>query len=1441
MKQIEIQHKTFRLKNDDRTFFCTEAKVDYNLNVLGISYVPVRNNMLPSDWEDSSVWLHLPNARLKDVIVIEDAQGLSGAYIPASKLEKGFSLQVNTPDSMDESTAEALKQLKNAVGDVAEFVAERLHYSLQELSECLALEQIDAVALAIYNVEARNQGLIVGDQTGIGKGRVASAFIRYGVVNGYKPIFFTEKPGLFSDIYRDLCDLHCETYRPFIINKDGGNVMNADGWDVFKHEDKDYKDAISTGMLPDKYDYICCTYSQVSSSSESSKEKLEFIAKMAKDNIVVLDESHNAGGEVKANSEGELTGGFTAFFFQTEVLCKCKGVLYLSATYAKKPENMPIYALNTCISDLDERGLSKEKLKDLSPNQIANSLNNISRYFISVPAQEIISSSMSRFGQFIRRERETKGMKVDYYTLDNNIASLEEGFQDLKAEHWAIYKNITEIYDRIRNFQEVYFLPYLQRKAQILASQGKRGQKPPTVASASLFSSLFHLTNNILLSIKALPVAERAIKHIKEGRKVVIALADTNESVLKNRKDAGRDNSNESEDAMTAIEVSEGQTINGDYTFTFDNIFRNLFYYQVRKGRKVIDKVDIEIEELGADAVDEYKAILDLFRTTTSGLCFSPIDVIKERIERENYSIAECTGRSLCLQFKNGDYRRSTIQKVEKYSSQQGRHVSLCYKKFNDNEVDVLIINQSGSTGKSAHATNKGTKLKPEEVKQRVMLIAQAELDVNTEVQKRGRINRTGQFEHIPPMYEYIFSAIPCEKRFMMMLKSKLKSLDANTTANQKQSNDSVLKTDDFFNKYGNDIVRDMLMSDWDLNHKLNDPLAIEPDPINPKRKKQKVENMALTCFGRMQVLSPEEQEKCYNYVLTQYNAKVEELKMADEFDLEIKNADFQAKKISENVLTINNNDGTRSELVGNSFITRYSIKSQTKYTSLKDLTDMVNRNTQSGLGATDEILKRLKTDYETIVKGEKERHADRLKSDIEEQERKVENINRTIDDLVEDGGSQDSIDRQREKRKLAVEKLNALKSGKDEEFDEKMSRRKEQYDLLRGLIDKMRIGEFFEYESNIFCVTQISISNGNGDTNIFSAPSNILVSFITTDPLNLRGVSHNFAQNGCEFMTKLSEKKSSARAYDAYVKNDTRREEVSIITGNIVKYLGQAEGKIVITRYTLEDGTMENGIVVKPVLKNGELEYPDWARYTQVPMTEKTIKPVMLSLTSESMCPLTSNQFVGGLRLRGQRRGDDMGFYIDADRGYGEFLSQPDVYSCFAYEPRWNGTYNTEVSNIKKFLSILTREEYGFMVQVHLSNLSAYSDAIGLEKYKPADWQKLSYNKSSIKKKYCGNLLRAEIAVRRVNSMVDEANKGKKPSSKSKERKPSNEEQPSGQPIFVHDYSEKAWAVTGGGKREWDILRGEGAKFNKNLSVGKGWVLPKAKFTKAEILKLVA
>lgn len=171
----------------------------------------------------------------------------SGEYQSAASGARSLGSVV--PERLVEYTAKALSKLNDALGwDVCGYVANRLHMSVSELCDALAAEQIDGVALAMYNIEKRAQSVIIGDQTGIGKGRQAAAMIRYGLLSGYLPVFFTDRYTLFSDMYRDCKALGIKDARPLVVNS-GASVVDFDN--VIKEQKPDTSDEI---WSPDEED-----------------------------------------------------------------------------------------------------------------------------------------------------------------------------------------------------------------------------------------------------------------------------------------------------------------------------------------------------------------------------------------------------------------------------------------------------------------------------------------------------------------------------------------------------------------------------------------------------------------------------------------------------------------------------------------------------------------------------------------------------------------------------------------------------------------------------------------------------------------------------------------------------------------------------------------------------------------------------------------------------------------------------------------------------------------------------------------------------------------------------------------------------------------------------------------------------------------------------------
>ncbi len=779
---------------------------------------------------------------------------LSAPYKPAS--QSCIVLDTQVPDSMSFETQSAIGRIRQEVGgDMDNFVRHRLGYaSKSALCRALSAEQIDAVGVAIYNIEARNQGMIIGDQTGIGKGRVAASIIRYATEQGLKPVFLTEKANLFSDIYRDLSAIGSGHLRPFIVNarESKTDIKDEDGNIVYQAPSTtEQQNIFLSRSIPASYDFVVATYSQFN-SPDKKPEKPAFLMEIAQDNIFILDEAHNSSGSSNTGS------------FLQGVVANTRGIVFLSATFAKRPDNMPIYAMKTAIADCT---MSRDELVEAITKG-------------GVALQEVLSAQLVAEGQMLRRERSFEGVEVNYISLDDKM-----------VEHRAIADNITMILRDIIAFQNTYINGVVKEMDKIAAAEGKeaeirKGTSQAGVDNTPYFSKVFQVIGQMLFSLKAEAVAHRAIMRLKEGKKPVIAFASTMGSFIETLEDE------------TGLPVTDGSTINADFSEVLERGLDGVMRYTEKDVTGKPEYKRFNLSELNPEAVGEYNRIAANIREISTGITISPIDVIIQIIKDAGYTVAEVTGRKYELQLN----RQTGMGLV---LSRKKINTNDAFRKFNNNEVDVLMINQSGSTGASAHAIPTA-KVPREQVRQRVMIVLQAELDINTEVQKRGRINRTGQI--LKPIYDYVTSAIPAEVRLMMMLQKKLKSLDANTASNQKQST-KILDVPDFLNKYGDKMVLEYLFENPEINALLNDPLRLDDSSADGSGSAP--DDAAHRVSGRVAVLSTQMQQEFYNEIAQRYQDYVEYLRQVGEYDLEVEDMDLNAETVSSRVVKMGNGSGS--------------------------------------------------------------------------------------------------------------------------------------------------------------------------------------------------------------------------------------------------------------------------------------------------------------------------------------------------------------------------------------------------------------------------------------------------------------------------------------------------------------------------------------------------
>lgn len=811
-----------------------------------------------------------------------------------SQSGNGFTLMSVVPAAQ----ARALQKSLGEIGDVDQYLVDELGYSSKdELYGYLAAEQIDSVALAIHQMNKGN-AFIIGDMTGVGKGRQGAALIRYAVAHDKVPIYFTQKPTLFTDNYRDLADIGSGDLRPFIIASDDkehsayikdaqGNVIHK--LPAKKERERVYAYIMEHGTLPEEYDYVLTTYSQIqngnkdyeatdggwvtkpkkykSGSSETAQDRTgqqrrDILAKLSQGNIAILDESHTVGGD---SGCGRYMQMLTA---------QADGVTFMSATFAKRADNMPIYAQRTAIA---EAGVKASELIEA----IAKG---------GVTLQEIMSKQLVESGQMIRRERSFEGVAIDWLSVDETTNDRQR----------AQFDEVAEIFNAIRNFQDEYVTPAVELRNETAAERGatvghKKGTKDMGVKNVPFASKMYNLVNQLLFALKVDAVADRVIENLRNGFKPVISFANTMEGFL--------------EEAPKGVAMDEAPTFALTLMRALDGVMR---LSEKDADGKTKDMGLISLNELSAEGREAYNAIRQQIMRMSSELPISPMDAIRMKIEAEGYTVGEITGREIRLN-RTEDGRYVIENRKDKDSNRSMRD-------FNSGKLDVLMINKSGSTGISLHASSKFEDQRP-----RVMVFAQFQSDINDEVQMRGRIDRSGQVTR--GRYEYIMSTIPAEQRIQMMFKAKLKSLDANTTSSQK-SKFNEMEIVDYLNKYGDEVVWEYMKEHPELEERLGDPLDMleENQADDSPRTSQKADTAKkVGCAGKISrylaFLSVEEQDEIFREITEAYRVKIQLLDDAGENDLEITTMPLRAETKSKKIWNSGVNPDSGNAFADNTYV----------------------------------------------------------------------------------------------------------------------------------------------------------------------------------------------------------------------------------------------------------------------------------------------------------------------------------------------------------------------------------------------------------------------------------------------------------------------------------------------------------------------------------------
>ncbi len=740
------------------------------------------------------------------------------------------------PTGMADAVESVLQEIEQEKGPVDQWVRQQLgFYTVEELQRVLSAEQIDGVAMAIFQM-GRGRGFILGDMTGVGKGRQLAALIKWSLLKGRTPVYVTERSLLFSDMYRDLNDIGCGFLRPFILNADReAKVTDQKGNVVYDLPSRTEMEHFRLrGTLPQGYDFLMLTYSQLM-RRESANWKVARVRDFIKGTYLLMDECHNASGD--SSNVGR--------FFR-EAVQQARGVCYSSATYAKYPSSMPLYALKTAIGDAK---IGAEQLIEIVEHG-------------GPILQEELAKGLTESGCMTRRERDMSGV-----VRELRINSDEDAVALCRRRYDAVIEIVQDLYD----FQERFIEPYLNTidAEEVLRQKcGLDALMPLADGSVKVVYDRFSkrmtpIVQQLLMSTKADDAVDAALDVLRSGKKPIVQINHTMEAQLASLAKVG------------------DQLPSAEFALALHKSLSSMFCYSVTgSGKKALNvrknersphyKCDdvISISELDAafpsgEAREAYGSIRRRIDQTLTGLPLSPIDYFVKRIEQAGYSVGVLTQRHLGLQLHDGDNGATCV----KCKSSDKKRLAA---DFNNGRLDVLLGNRMMSTGISLHNS-------PEfdDTRQRVVITWELQDCADRQTQFDGRADRTGQLDHCH--YITLSSPIPAEQRFLMMNECRQRSLNANVTANQKTDS----PYENILNRYGSRVVREYLLDHPEMASFIPDM----PENISDEEHSDLVRIFMIS----LALMNCHDQEMMLDEVMQRYHDLLDYLNENGENELEAK------------------------------------------------------------------------------------------------------------------------------------------------------------------------------------------------------------------------------------------------------------------------------------------------------------------------------------------------------------------------------------------------------------------------------------------------------------------------------------------------------------------------------------------------------------------------
>jgi hypothetical protein len=792
------------------------------------------------------------------------------------------------PANLSGPVYEALTQIRVDHGDIDEYVAGQMEYPVDDLGRYFSAEQIDALAM-IFAATEKKLGFLLADQMGVGKGRVLAGFARRERLQGRIPMFITVTDNLFSDfLERDISAIDSRHLfqNPLIVN-DESKTVDAEGKVIVRALKRpEYRRHAELGELPEGTDIILLTYSQLARRHETHLTSRYMRTLCANYPIsLMLDESHKGAGashtseNLAAMINGlDHTGGST---------------VYSSGTPIKGAKNLSLYR------KILPQGVNPDELLDAVMSD-------------PISLQEALNYEIAAQGCLISRELDNTGIEKEFIVsryLERNEVIADQLSDILSAMNF-MSGDVKKIVKKLnKNFEkELTSIP-----------AGERAGARMGATSMNFGSRMHALVNQMLLALKSQEVVDLAIEALEAGKKPIIALMRTGESMLSDYVSEANAAYNESPDRVS-------KTV-GEVILDKPISFKDYLYKTLEKimwVTKVSRYGDVTRDRVNSkEMLESAASIKDLVEKLPDDLPLAPLDFFREKLAERGYTMGEISGRKLRSRaLENGGV---TIEAIPGASDKTRKNTVV--REFNNGDIDVIVLTGAGSTGLSVQASP----FVGRDVRTRVMIKAEMQPDIAAERQMDGRHNRTGQI--VKPEYKIPTTGLPADDRQAMMFNTKNRSLTASTVSNR-DSKEIIREVPDLLNVVGDWVAEELLSESPDLAKHLDIEMSEDGDSYMKAPL-----HYIKVLTGRICLLRVVEQRALYADLQARFLEKVDKLKAEGRNPLEVECHDWRAKVVDRRVFmgAVNKKADSRSQFNAPVFLTQVEYQEEVKaFTALE-------------------------------------------------------------------------------------------------------------------------------------------------------------------------------------------------------------------------------------------------------------------------------------------------------------------------------------------------------------------------------------------------------------------------------------------------------------------------------------------------------------------------